>query len=89
MTYLQLTDATADTARLCVPDATPLAPATLCPSAFSAPSLSSAALAAAQRRQYDAYDALVGSCRDQLRSIATFADAVTGIDAELGKALQP
>lgn len=86
MTYLELTDATADTARRCVPDAVPLTSATL---SSSAASLSSAALAAAQRQQYGAYDALVGSCREQLRSIATFADTVTGIDADLGKALQP
>lgn len=82
MTYLELSDSTARTARSHIP-----IPPTL-PEAALSPSRSAAALCSAQRKEHLLIDATVRTLATHLASIARFADSACETDAELAKALR-
>lgn len=81
MTFLELSDSTARTARSHIPIPPPLTLASL------SPSRAAAALDAAVSRELLLIDATLEALSKHLRSIAAIADKVTSFDAELAGAL--
>lgn len=81
MTFLELSDSTARTARSHVPIPPPLTLASL------SPSRAATALDAAASKELLLVDATFEALSNHLRSIAAFADKVTSSDAELAGAL--
>lgn len=81
MSFLELTTATAPTARSHLPDFTPL------PSAQLSTGASAAALSSMQDREHLLIDATLNRLASTLEKVGRFADQVERIDTNLGSAL--